>query len=352
MTRHDRLSIIIVVHNNIDLSLRCLESLSNAVLDIDHEVILIDNASTEDTKSLAGCDRLFRRFKYRRNNDNLSFSIANNGGVGEATGSWLLFLNNDVLVGRNSVHRLLNLLKCDKSIGITGGKLLYPDRARVQHAGIVHTLWGHPLNYGAGADPLDERVNKRRESFAVTGAMFCTSYSLFKKLHGFDTNYIWGLEDVDLCLKTRDAGYRIVYDPSAVSIHHESTTLKTSGNGDPGHNFSYYRKTWDRILAIREQNYLNDLMKQGIRRVAVFGTGTAARLTASLLARSGIEITAFTTSETETCDETFQDRPVLPLDSLEKISFDRLIVASQFFFDLEDGIRNHDPAKKPIFPTL
>jgi GT2 family glycosyltransferase len=352
MARHDRLSIIIVFHNNMDITLRCLETLSDSVMDIDHEVILIDNASTEDTKSLEEGGRFFRLFNYHRNTDNVSFSIANNQGVNEATGNYLLFLNNDVIVGRSSIRRLLNLLKNDKSIGIAGGKLLYPDKTRVQHAGVVHSLWGYPLNYGVGADPLDERVNKQCKRFAVTGAMLCTSQRLFQKLHGFDTSYFYGLEDIDLCLKIIDAGYNVVYDPSAVSIHYESTTLKETEIADSGHNYSHYRKMWGHILEPQEHNYLLNLKKQGIRRVVVFGTGMAARMTAALLDGSDIEITAFTTSQNEICNETFLDRPVLPLDSLEKTDYDRLMVASQFFFDLEHRIKKYDPVQEPVFPIF
>ncbi len=214
MTESDSLSVIVLMHNNVPMTRNCLESLSRAVATVEHEVILVDNASTDDTRALSECADWFQRFRILRNDDNTPFSRRTTAGCAEASGRWLLFLNNDVIVGRESVERLLAPLREDEGIGITGAKLLFPGETVVQHAGIGQMLWGYPTNYGVGASPSDERVNRRCERFALTGAMLCLAREVFDRVGGFDERYIWGVEDIDLCLKIRAAGLQPFYEPA------------------------------------------------------------------------------------------------------------------------------------------
>ena len=84
----------------------------------------------------------------------------------------------------------------------------------------------------------------------------------------------------------------------------------------------------------------------------MFGMGTAARGMARILDENGIQIAAFTASDCGETREYFLDRPVLPLDQLEDAKYDRLMVASQYFFEIEKKIRNYDPIHDPIYPLL
>ncbi len=345
-------SIIVLVHNNVALSLRCLEALSGAVTGLDHEVLLLDNASTECTDDLRECGGLFRRFQLIRREENLPFSRVNNDCAALASGRWLLFLNNDVFVDRDGVKRLLDLLRAVGSIGIAGGKLLFPGGAAVQHAGICQTLWGYPSNYGVGAGPSDARVDVACDRFALTGAMMCLPREVFRKVRGFDERYIWGYEDVDICLKIRASGLRVAYDPTAAGIHEESATLKVTRNGSPSNNYRIYREVWDGMLIPLEQDYMRKLSSQGIRRVVIFGTGLAARGLAGILLRHGIQVAAFTSTRTQGEGEEYLDRPVLPLASLPNHRFDRLVVGSQFYFEVEPLIREFDPLNDPVFPVF
>jgi GT2 family glycosyltransferase len=352
MIGSEKLSVIVLMHNNAAMTRSCLESLSRAVTSIDHEIVLLDNASTEDTSELSECGNWFRSFKVCRSDANIPFSEVNNRGARHATGGLLLFLNNDVVVGGESIKHLVAPFRRDRAVGLTGAKLLFPDETRVQHAGIGHMIWGYPTNYGVGASPADERVSRGCERFALTGAMFCITRDIFDRVGGFDERYIWGVEDIDLCLKVRDAGLRIVYEPAAVSIHVESATLKVTQKWDLDHNYRLYRQLWDRELVPREQSYVTLLKRQGIRRVAVFGTGIAARGLAKIFDEAGIGIVAFTSSKASSKGETFLGRPILPLDALRDATYDRLVVATQFFFEVESMLRQYDPLCEPIFPIL
>ncbi len=348
----EKLSVIILHHNNIGMTRKCLESLSDALSDLDHEVILLDNGSTENAGSLEECTGCFRRFIRLRSDENLSFSIGNNRCVRASAGRWLLFLNNDVFLRRDTVKRLVATLAEDESIGVAGGKLLFPGEETVQHAGIGQMLWGHPSNYGVGANPADRRIQQKCERFALTGAMLCARRDIFEKVGGFDERYIWGTEDVDLSLKIRSAGYGVVYCPDAVAVHCESATLKIKNNRNAEANCALYRKLWDPVLIPAEQKYVHRLKDQGIQQVAVFGTGSAARGLAEILNAKDIQIACFTSSYVQETEGSFLGRPVLPLDWLKREQYDRLMVASQYFFEVESKILSFDPLNEPIYPML
>jgi GT2 family glycosyltransferase len=346
------LSVIILMHNNVGMTQRCLESLAKAVTDVDHEVILLDNNSTEDIGSFRECGNLFHSFRCIRNSENSSFSIANNRCVRRSSGRRLLFLNNDVFLRPDSLKHLVSPLLEEKTIGVTGGKLLFPGEKSVQHAGIGQMLWDHPSNYGVGADPSDGRIQEKCERFALSGAMLCVDREVFERVGGFDERYVWGTEDIDLCLKIRAAGKTAVYCPEAVAIHCESATLKINHATRADANCRLYRQLWNSMLIPAEQKYVRAMKDAGMRGVAIFGTGTAARGLARIHDENEIQIAAFTASDVDRTGGYFLDRPVLPTDLLESVKYDRLMVASQYFFEIEERIRNYDPIRDPIYPLL
>jgi GT2 family glycosyltransferase len=345
------ISIIILVHNKPELTLRCLSALATAVMDIDHEVICLDNASTEDVHKLRDCASNFRRFRFSRNDENFSFAIANNRAAAECQGETLLFLNNDVIVSRRSIHALLEALAEEPANGIAGAKLVYPS-GKVQHAGIAQMLWGYVSNFGVGAGLNDRRFEQQCERFAVTGAMACLPRPVFERVGGFDERYRWGYEDVDLSLKVRAAGLRVLYVPGAESVHEESATLSAlRKSSDLEHNYRIYRTNWGSQLSRREKACIDRFHEDGVRRVVMLGTGRAATGLNQILLENGIQTVAFTSTRPAGPDS-FCGRSVIPLDSLCDVKFDRLVVASQYFFEFERDIQQYDPAGSPIFPAL
>jgi GT2 family glycosyltransferase len=348
------ISIIVLTHNRRDLTQSCLEALTRSESSKEHEVILVDNASTEGIRELAGEFRdRFRNFQYWRNDENLSFSIANNAAAERAHGSWLLFLNNDVIVGEKSIEELIRALANDPGAGIAGARLIFPDSGKVQHAGIEQMLWGYASNYGAGADVRDQRLRFKRPVFAVTGAMLGMSRSLFHQVRGFDEQYRWGYEDLDLCLKVSKIGKNILYVPEAEGRHWESATLREIREpADFGANYAHYRNRWNDLLVPRERRYLESIRSQHAGRVVVFGTGQAAAALQPLLRENGIEVEAFTTTSAVNEGTCFQGRPVVPLAHVGKLEADLIIVGSQFYFEVEDLIKEAAPHHRCLFPVI
>jgi hypothetical protein len=106
------------------------------------------------------------------------------------------------------------------------------------------------------------------------------------------------------------------------------------------------------VLIPSEQAYIARLKEQGIRRMVVFGMGSASRSMSEILIQNGIRIVAYTASCVTSPEESFLGTPVLPLEMVSRESYDRLIVASQYFFAVESVIRQYDPLGEPIYPVL
>jgi GT2 family glycosyltransferase len=151
-----------------------------------------------------------------------NFSDMNNKGVLAARSEVLVFLNDDVTPIRE--RWLLTMLSHleQEEIGIVGGKLLYPDGS-LQHAGIAVGLLdgaGHP-GRGCYATDLMYYLNLPHNVSAVTGACLGIRRVLFEELGGFDVQFPVNYNDVDLCLRARNLGYRIVVDPRVEMLHQE-----------------------------------------------------------------------------------------------------------------------------------
>ncbi|MFO0698012.1 MAG: glycosyltransferase [Nitrospira sp.] len=221
--KHEYLcSVIIPVWNRCELTRQCIEALAKTTSGISWELIVVDNHSTDDTAaflSTVGGD-----IQILTNEENLGFAKACNQGARAARGKYLVFLNNDTIPQEGWLKALVTEAEGDASVGVVGGKLLYPD-GTIQHAGVVRDcqrfLPYHIYKSFAGDHPA---VNQRREFQIVTAACLLIGRSIFEAVEGFDEGYVNGFEDADLCLKIRERGLRVVYQPRSVVIHLESRT--------------------------------------------------------------------------------------------------------------------------------
>ncbi len=228
-------SIIIPTKDNPELVQKCLSSIQNFQTDTTVELILVDNQSKEKSTydyyhKLKKENRSVRIIDY---GPDFNFSRACNLGASESRGKYLLFLNNDIEV--ITPHWLTNMLSfiSIEGVGIVGAKLIYPD-GRIQHAGIVLGMEGHAShvfmgNTGKSTTPFGSIAWYRNYS-AVTAACMLVRRDVFKKINGFDEKFRLIFNDVDLCLRAEKKGYRTVYNPDVVLIHHEG---KTRGRFNP-----------------------------------------------------------------------------------------------------------------------
>lgn len=220
-----KVSIIIPVFNKVEFTRKCLEAIIKNTPRELYEVIIIDNASTDGTRDFLKC--LEGDVKIITNEKNLGFARACNQGARMASTDYLLFLNNDTEPKKGWLEPLLNILTQDNSVGAVGGKLLFPD-GTIQHAGVVifndqklpDPLVARHIYYG---QPMDiAEANQLHQYQALTAACLLIRKSAFNEAGGFDENYWNGYEDVDLCFKLQEKGWKLVYQPESVIIHHES----------------------------------------------------------------------------------------------------------------------------------
>jgi GT2 family glycosyltransferase len=194
-----------------------------------------------------------------------NFSAINNFAV-KAAGegySHYLFCNNDIeAVEPGWLGRMMELAQ-QPSIGIVGAKLLYPDRLSIQHAGVIVGAYGAAEHYAKRlrfpGDPIEpgyaELLLVNHEVNAVTAACLLMRREAFERVGGFDEAIAVGFGDVDLCLKAWQLGYRIVFCPHAVLVHHESFTRGTSTVDPHPEDSRKYRAKWGWLLEAGDPYY-------------------------------------------------------------------------------------------------
>ncbi len=219
-----RASIVIPVHGAFAHTLACLRAIDAHPPGAGIEVIVVDDASQDDSRAQlmrVGGIRLHGR------DTNGGFIAACNDGAVLARGEFLVFLNNDTVPQPGWLDALLDTFEAHADAGLVGAKLLYPD-GRLQEAGGVVFADGSGWNYGRNEDPADCRFNYLRDADYISGAAIAIPRALFERLGGFDVRYAPAYyEDTDLAFSVRAAGLRVLYQPQAVVAHDEGTTAGT-----------------------------------------------------------------------------------------------------------------------------
>ncbi len=210
-----RASVIIVSYNSRAELARCLPSVLEAG-GSDCEIIVVDNASTDGSAEFV--QEEFPEVCLVVSKANAGFGSGSNLGASYARGESLVFLNPDTVVEEDWLDALLDVLSGSPEIGMTTSRvLLLDDPGRVNACGNDVHFTGLTLCRGMGR--AREEMDEAAEVGAVSGAAFAMRRSLFEELGGFDEEFFLYLEDTDLSLRTRLAGYRILYVPKSVVMH-------------------------------------------------------------------------------------------------------------------------------------
>lgn len=227
-------SIVVPTRNRRDVLEPCLESLLHKTGYKNFEVIVVDN-QTDDQQTLCYLDEVAQRHKrvtVVRYDHPFNYSAINNVAASQASGDYLLLLNNDTLIVQlNWLDRLMSQAQ-QPDVGAVGPRLVFPDQ-RIQHAGVVlgmgqngvaeHPFFGAPMSV---AGPMNLAQSPRDVS-ALTGACLLIRKSIYQQVGGMDEDKLAVMyNDVDLCLKVREQGFRVVWTPYATAVHHGSASLK------------------------------------------------------------------------------------------------------------------------------
>jgi len=182
--------------------------------------------------------------KIRRYPGKFNFSAINNSGAANAAGEFLVFLNNDTqVIRRDWMHAMIEQAQRPE-VGAVGARLLFGD-GRIQHAGVVLGIGGtvgHAFRFKPGEAKnyfgLDQVI---RDCSAVTAACMMMRRSVFDEVGGFDERLSVEFNDIDLCLRLQQRGYRVVYTPLALLYHYESSSRRRI---DAAGNLQLFAERW------------------------------------------------------------------------------------------------------------
>ncbi len=229
-------SIIVPTRNQLGMLQRCVESVIEKTRYPAYEILIVDNGS-DDADTCRYLDaiqareaELAGRLRVLRHPGAFNFSAMNNAAAATARGDYLLLLNNDTAALHDDWLDEMMGHAVRPDVGIVGAKLLYPD-GKIQHAGVILGIRGPAEHPFIGRPPEDRgyfgRAQLVQDLSAVTGACLLVRRSVFEQVGGLDaTAFKVSYNDIDLCLKVRKAGYRVVFTPFALVMHEGSASQK------------------------------------------------------------------------------------------------------------------------------
>ena len=267
------ISIIIPNKDHIDDLEKCINSIERKSHYENYEYIIIENNSEEE-----------KTFEYYQKveaenskvhvvywKDEFNYSAINNFGVKYAKGDYLLFLNNDTeIINDNCLEELVGYCM-HEGVGAVGARLYYSDNT-IQHAGVIvgfGGIAGHAfLGLDRSANGYFSRIICAQDLSAVTAACMMVKKEVFEEIGGFDTDLKVAFNDVDLCMKIRTAGYRIVYNPYAELYHYESKSRGLEDTPEKVERFNgeiaTFAQKWPEILKHGDPYYNPNLsMERG-----------------------------------------------------------------------------------------
>lgn len=243
----DRVSIVIVTFNSLPVLDRCLVSLKASLNGNSHEIINVDNRSSDESASMVR--KHFPQAKIFVNSENLGFATACNQGAKNATGEYLLFLNPDVMVDSNGIERLVETFKSWKDAGIASGRMRFPNGSfqatcrnfprfgnmLFSRGSVFSKLISHDSVYTLPDYDVITPVP------AAAGTMMMVKNDLFSTVGGFDKRFFMFMEDVDLCLRLGLRGHANYFVPSAGAVHLWGSGSKA---GKLKRNWYHHRAVW------------------------------------------------------------------------------------------------------------
>jgi GT2 family glycosyltransferase len=252
-------SIVILNWNRGRLTLAALQHVWRNTAGAPYEVLVVDNGSVPGDLRLAHRERQY--YREVRIAVNRYFGEGNNIGAEEARGRWLVFLNNDALPQPGWLEPLLAAMG-EPGVGAAGSRLLFPD-GRIQETGALMQPDGTPIQLEKGMAFDQGTREPLRQVDYCSAAALCIGRQDFLDLGGFDLTWEPAYyEDVDLCMKLRKAGKRVVCATESHVVHLEHATTSSTGGGldlrgQPEFNRPKFVERWGALLAGEEPSPVN-----------------------------------------------------------------------------------------------
>lgn len=233
------LSVIIVNWNTKDLLSQCIESIKTHTERTSYEIIVVDNFSSDGSPEKVEKD--FPEVLLIKNKKNRGFGRANNQGLAKAQGKYILFLNSDVRVEKNCLDEMFDFMEKSYDVGASSCKLTFPD-GTLQHSCrkfpsfkvfffmLIGLRYFFP-NMKIFRDylMLDWDHSDVKEVDQIMGSFMFIRKNILNKIGSFDERYWMYFEEVDLCLRMKKAGWRVVHYPHASAVHFLSKSSEQWG---------------------------------------------------------------------------------------------------------------------------
>jgi GT2 family glycosyltransferase len=232
------LSIIVVNMNTKDLTVECLRSVEKETKNIQFEVLLTDNGSNDG--SVEAFQKISKetfwkdKFTLILNDSNTGYAKANNQGIRRAKGKYILLLNNDTVVHKNSLQNLLKFAEETPDAGVIGSKLLNIDGTLQMSCFNFPTIKNAILEYYLGKKGLFEKFAPKGDLpstvDSVVGAVFLMTPKAIEEVGILDERYWAYFEDIDYCRQCWKHGLKVYYLPDSVITHYHGATFKKMSN--------------------------------------------------------------------------------------------------------------------------
>lgn len=212
----DRLaSIILLSYNSKDDLAECIPSLENQTYP-NHEIIIVDNASTDNTPEFVRTD--YPHIRFVETGSNRGYPAGNNIGFQHASGEYIVILNPDTVADPNWLAELIRPFKENPDIGLTTSKILmYDQQEKINTCG--NSIHYTGLDFCRGLYEPSSSYSKPEEVGAISGCSFAIRREVFEQLGGFDLDFFLYLDDADLSWRARLMGHRILFVPKSVVYH-------------------------------------------------------------------------------------------------------------------------------------
>lgn len=229
------LSIIIVNLNTIDLTKECIESIYKHKPKVSFEVFVTDNGSDDGSvEMLKKFDKEYKNFTAIFNDSNTGYGKANNQGIKKSKGGYILLLNNDTVVYKDSLQKLIDFAKKTPDAGVVGSKLLNMDKTLQNSCFNFPTITNAIRQYFLGSNGLFDKFAPKGknpvEVDSVVGAVFLITPEARKRVGILDERYFAYFEDIDYCRQTWKKGLKVYYLPSSIIMHYHGATFKKLAN--------------------------------------------------------------------------------------------------------------------------
>ena len=217
-----RVCVIVVNRNRAALLSRCLDSLLSQVLS-PSEILVVDNASTDDSRGVVGSKR-DSRIQLLPQTVNQGFAAANNIAIRATTCPFIALLNNDAEASESWLQHLVRAARADPGYGMWASRILLPGGKRIDKVG--HLMFPDGQNRGRATGQLnDGRFQKEEECFFPDGCAALYRTELLAEVGGFDEDFFAYADDADLGVRATWLGWKCLYVPAAIVYHRHSSTL-------------------------------------------------------------------------------------------------------------------------------